>query len=70
MAPYASRIPQAFGRAGQIVNLAGGVVEVHRDPRDGAWATRTVHGAGAVIEPLGLPGATVDVGALLAFALG
>lgn len=53
-----------------IVNVVEEVVEVHLEPAGDAWASRTVHGAGAVLRPRALPGVTVALDELLAFMAG
>ena len=44
-----------------IVNLADGRIEVHRDPADGAYRTRTEHGRGEAVTLLGFPDVYVRV---------
>jgi len=53
-----------------IVNVAEEVVEVHLEPASDAWASRTVHGAGAVLTPHALPSVTIVVDELLEFMAG
>lgn len=53
-----------------IVNLHDDVIEVHREPAGDTWASHTVHGAGAVLRPVALPGVEVAVAELLAFTAG
>lgn len=53
-----------------IVNVTDAAVEVHREPARESWGERSTHGPGDVLEPLELPGVTVDVAALLAFVAG
>jgi Uma2 family endonuclease len=48
-----------------IVNLPGRVVEVHREPRGGAYATVTHHREGEVLRPLEFPDVGVPVANLL-----
>jgi Uma2 family endonuclease len=44
-----------------IVNLAEGRIEVHRDPKDGAYRARTDHGRGEAVTLLGFPDVCVRV---------
>jgi len=48
-----------------IVDLVGTAVEVYREPRDGAYASRE-RLTGELLAPALVPGATVDVAGLLA----
>ncbi|HUP68282.1 MAG TPA: Uma2 family endonuclease [Acidimicrobiales bacterium] len=48
-----------------LVDLPAGVVEVFREPRDGAYAAVTTAGPGDVLTPLGLPGAQLRVDEIL-----
>jgi len=50
-----------------ILNVRERVVEVHRTPVGDAWSERTVHGAGATLRPLLLPGVKIELDGLLAF---
>lgn len=50
-----------------IVNVGEQVIEVHREPSDGAWGSRTVHGAGETLRPVALPDVAVELGPLFAF---
>ena len=51
-----------------IVGLADQVVEVRRRPTGPDWGELTVHEAGENLRPLQLPGVSVDLAALFAFA--
>lgn len=48
-----------------IVDLAGGAVEVYREPKDGAYASCQLL-AGGLLSPALVPGATIDVARLIA----
>jgi Uma2 family endonuclease len=58
-----------YARAGVpeywIVNLDERVVEVHRDPRDGAYATVTTHGEGQVLRPAAFDDIEVPIAEVL-----
>lgn len=53
-----------------ILNVQAASVEVLRDPDGEAWGSRTTHRAGETLEPLLLPGVSVELGPLLAFTAG
>ncbi len=48
-----------------LLNLVRRVLEVYRDPRDGAYQTRTILRAGDCVSPLGQPEAVLAVSDLL-----
>ena len=48
-----------------IVNLPDRVLEIHRDPRDGAYQVKLQRTAADVVSPLALPHAGVELRALL-----
>lgn len=50
-----------------IFNVGEQVMEVHREPSGGAWASRTVHGAGETLRPVALPDVAVELSPLFAF---
>jgi Uma2 family endonuclease len=58
-----------YARAGipdyWIVNRVDACVEVYRDPRNGAYQSRTVLEAGDSVSPLACPGASILVAGLL-----
>ena len=49
-----------------IVNLTGGVVEIYREPEDGAYRVRLERGAGAALAPSALPAAEIALSTVLA----
>ena len=48
-----------------IVNLVGGVLEVFRDPEDGAYQTKSTHRLGSSVTPVARPNVSVPVADLL-----
>jgi len=48
-----------------LLNLVKRRLEVYRDPKDGAYASRAVRGAGDTVSPLSRPDATIAVASLL-----
>lgn len=58
-----------YARAGiaeyWLVDLKTRTVDVHRDPRGGAWTTVTRHGETEIIHPLKFPDAAVEMGTVL-----
>jgi Uma2 family endonuclease len=44
-----------------IVDVAGGVVEVYREPAGNEYAVRTVHRRGEILSPSALPDVTITV---------
>jgi len=58
-----------YARAGipeyWIVNLVDAQVIVHREPKDGLYATVTTHAAGDALQPLAFPDVTVAVADIL-----
>ncbi len=63
-----------YARAGVgdywIVNVGDETAEVHREPSEDAYASRTVHRAGETLRPLELPGVAVELAPLFDFAAG
>lgn len=48
-----------------LVNLAADVIEVHTEPRQGAYTRISPARPGEVLRPVGLPGVAVAVSAVL-----
>lgn len=48
-----------------VVDLAGDLVEVHRDPVGGRYTTLTSHRRGDVLRPIALAGTSIEVAAFL-----
>lgn len=53
-----------------ILDVQDASLEMLRDPDGETYRARTVHRAGETLEPLLLPGVTVELGPLLAFTAG